>query len=184
MSETTAQPGNESKQQRMGALLAKLLPLVDVLADKVRLFVILNILSVIWLVVWSDQFKHFSTTISVVLGLFSLLPGLILARFWWALTELKDLPEIAGQMVGDAKGGLHASLAQLKAGQKPKLGLFGAGKSLWSIGSMMADVRDLFGSYLGIVTLANPFMLMLGVIVLFSVFFIVIAAIILAFFAI
>jgi hypothetical protein len=28
-------------------------------------------------------------------------PTLILERFWWALEELKNLPDIAGQMMGD-----------------------------------------------------------------------------------
>ncbi|MEQ1740711.1 MAG: hypothetical protein ABL884_12490, partial [Methyloglobulus sp.] len=68
------------------------------------------------------------------------------------------------------------------AGKVPKLGFFSAGKSLWSIGAMAAEARELVGSYISVATLVNPFMLVLGVISLFSVFLLFFVGIVLAFF--
>lgn len=183
MAEEQSNAGQAEKQQRMLSIFARLLPLLDAVAGKVRLFVILGFLAAVWLGVWSFQLKHYSLTVSVIAGLTALLPTMILARFWWALEELKNLPAIAGDMMGDAKTELQASIANLRAGKVPKLGILSAGKGLWSIGSLASEARELFGTYFSIATVANPFMLVLGVISLFSIFFLVLTGIILAFFA-
>jgi hypothetical protein len=91
--------------------------------------------------------KHFSLGITAITGIGALLPTLILARFWWALEELKNLPGISCQMMGDAKNELQESVQNIRAGKVPKLGFFSAGKSLWSIGTLFSEVRDLLGSY-------------------------------------
>lgn len=176
-------PVESQKRQRMLSLFQSLLPMVDAVADKIRLFVILGLLAAVWLTVWCFQIKHYSIGISATAGIIALLPVLILARFWWALEELKDLPAIAGEMLGDAKTELQASVQNLRAGNIPKLGIFSAGKSLWSIGSMTREIREIAGSYLSIATVANPFMLILGVFSLFGIFIAVLVGIILAFFA-
>jgi hypothetical protein len=111
------------------------------------------------------------------------LPTLILARFWWALEELKSLPDIAGQMAGDAKSELQASVQNIRTGKIPKLGFFSAGKSLWSIGSMASEARELMGSYISVATLVNPFMLVLGVVSLVSVLLLLVTGLVLLFFA-
>ncbi len=176
-------PVESQKRQRMLSLFQSLLPMVDAVADKIRLFVILGLLAAVWLTVWCFHIKHYSIGISAAAGIIALLPVLILARFWWALEELKDLPAIAGEMLGDAKTELQASVQNLRAGNIPKLGIFSAGKSLWSIGSMTREIREIAGSYLSIATVANPFMLILGVFSLFGIFIAVLVGIILAFFA-
>jgi hypothetical protein len=124
------------KKQRLLAIFERLLPLVDSLADKLRLFLILGVLVTLWLVVWCHFLKHYSLGITVTLGVAALLPTLVLARFWWALEELKSLPDIAGQVVGDAKTELQESVQNIRAGRIPKLGFFSAGKGLWSVGAM------------------------------------------------
>jgi hypothetical protein len=171
------------KQERLQTIFGKLLPMVDALADKLRLIWILGLLISVWLAVWCIILKHYSWTIGLVVASLALLPTLILFRFWWALEELKNLPEIAGEMAGDAKSEFQASVQNLRAGKLPKLSFFGAGKSLWSIGSLATEARELAGSYLSLATLANPFMLILGVISLFVVFILFLAGIVLAFFA-
>lgn len=170
-------------QQRMATLFQSLLPMVDAVADKIRLFMVLGFLAALWLGIWCFQLKHFSLMISALAGIIALLPALILARFWWALEELKNLPDIAGDMLGDAKSGVQASVQNLRDGKLPKLGIFSAGKSLWSIGSMTREIREMAGSYLSIATVANPFMLVLGILSLFSVFLLTLVGIVLAFFA-
>jgi len=126
--------------------------------------------------------KHFSLGITAITGIGALLPTLILTRFWWALEELKNLPDIAGQMMGDAKSELQESVQNIRASKELKLGFFSAGKGLWSVGAMVSEARDLVGSYLSITTLINPFMLVLGVLSLLIVLLLFLASIILVFF--
>jgi hypothetical protein len=134
------------------------------------------------LVVWCYFLKHYSIGITATVGIAAFLPTLILARFWWALEELKNLPNIAGDMVGDAKTELRASVQNIRAGKVPKLGFLSAGKGLWSVGAMAVEARELMGSYIGLSTLVNPFMLVLGVISFVSVFLLFLLGIVLAFF--
>lgn len=169
------------KKNRLLSLFESLLPLVDSLADKLRLLWILGLLVSLWLVVWCFYLKHYSIGITAFAGIAALLPTLILARFWWALEELKHLPDIAGDMAGDAKTELQASVQNIKSGKIPKLSFFSAGKSLWSIGGMASEIRELMGSYLSVATLANPFMLVLGILSFASVFVLFIISIVLAF---
>jgi hypothetical protein len=171
------------KQERLQSIFRKLLPMVDALADKLRLIWILGLLISVWLVVWCVILKHYAWTIGLAVGSLAILPSLILFQFWWALEELKNLPEIAGEMAGDAKSEFQVSVQNLRAGKLPKLSFLGAGKSLWSIGSLATEARELAGSYLSLATLANPFMLILGIISLFGVFVLFLTGIVLAFFA-
>lgn len=170
------------KKQRLLAIFERLLPLVDSLADKLRLFLILGILVTVWLVVWCYLLKHYPLGISATVGITAFLPTLVLARFWWALEELKDLPNIACDMVGDAKTELQESVQNIRAGKIPKLGVFSVGKSLWSIGAMASEARELMGSYISLSTLVNPFMLVLGVISFVGVLLLFLVGIVLVFF--
>lgn len=176
-------PSVENQAQKISSITSRLLPIVDGLTAKIRLICILGLLVTLWLVVWVFWLKHYAWWLAAAAGTIALIPTLILARFWWALAELKNLPDIAGQMVGDAKSELQESVQNLRAGKVPKLGLLSAGKGLWSVGSMVGELRELAGSYLSIATLANPFMLVLGVISVFSVLGLFIVSIGLAFFA-
>ena len=172
---TTLEP---EKKQRLLSLFESLLPLVDSLADKLRLLWVLGLL----VAVWCYFLKHYALGIAVFAGIAGLLPTLILARFWWALEELKDLPNIAGEMVGDAKQELQESVQNIRAGNASKLSFLGAGKSLWSVGAMASEARELVGSYISVATWVNPFMLVLGVLSFVSVFVLFFVGILLAFF--
>jgi hypothetical protein len=103
--------------------------------------------------------KHLSLTVTLSVVALALLPLLILFRFWWAFEELKDLPDIAGQMMGDTKDEFRLSIQDIRAGDVSKLSFLSATKGMWSIGSMLREARDLLGSYISIGTLINPFML-------------------------
>jgi hypothetical protein len=170
------------KKRRLLAIFEKLLPLVDSLADKLRLFLILGVLVAAWLVVWCFFLKHYSIAVTVAVGVAAIAPTLILAQFWWALEELKNLPDIANLMAGDAKAELQESVQNIRAGKLPKLGLLSAGKSLWSVGAMATEARELMGSYISMATLVNPFMLVFGALSFISVFLLFLVGIVLAFF--
>ena len=157
------------KTARLAALFEKLLPLIDGLADKLRQILILGVLVLGWIGYWLFGIKHYSVAIGLsVIGV-ALLPMLIIIRFWWSLEELKNLPAIADDMLGDAKNELRTSIQGFQAGKIPKFGFFSASKGLWSMGSMLMEAKDLLGSYLSVATLVNPFMLVLGVISLIGV---------------
>jgi hypothetical protein len=170
------------KKRRLLSIFESLLPLVDRLADKLRLLWILGLLVTVWLTVWCFYLKHFSLMVTVLAGVAALLPVLILIQFWWALEDLKNLPEIAGRMAGDAKSGLQESLQNFRSGKVRKLSLFNAGKGLWSVGAMATEANELLGSYISFATLVNPIMLVLGVVSIVSVYLLFLIGILLAFF--
>lgn len=170
------------KKQRLLGVFERLLPLIDALADKLRLVICLGVLVSVWLAVWMFFLKQFSLGTSLAIAATSLLPTLILSKFWWSLDELKDLPKIADRMADDAKAEFKASLQTIRLENVPKLSFIGAGKKLWSIGGMVGEVREIVGSYLSLSTLLNPFMLILGTIAFVSVFLLFFVGIVLAFF--
>ena len=90
-------------KQRLEELFKHLLPLVDGVADKLRFVLIVSALLIGWIGVWLYVIKHFSMTVTLSVVALALLPLLILFRFWWAFEELKDLPDIADQMMGMQK---------------------------------------------------------------------------------
>lgn len=180
MSEVTP-PSEQSANLQARALdiFQKLLPLVDSMADKLRLALILGVILVGWIFVWLFFLKGFSlTTAAVVAGVASL-PLLIILRFWWALEELKGLPEIVGDMVGDAKEEFTTTVQGIRAGDRQKIGLLGSVKKLWSVGSLAGEARELLGSYISIGTLANPLSLIMGVLSLLFVLLLLLVGIVL-----
>jgi hypothetical protein len=182
MSEQIKKTLEPEKKQRLWSIFESLLPLVDRLADKLRLFWILGLLVTVWLTVWCFYLKHFSLMVTVLAGVAALLPVLVLIQFWWALEGLKNLPEIAGRMAGDAKSGLQESVQNFRSGKAPKLSLFNAGKGLWSVGAMATEANELIGSYISFATLVNPIMLVLGVVSIVSVHLLFLIGILLVFF--
>lgn len=168
-------------KHRLLILFEQVLPLVDGVADKLRFVLIIGVLMLVWIGIWLLRIKQFALTLSLLVIGLAILPLLILLRFWWALEELKDLPDIAGQMMGDAKEEIRKSVQGIRGGKVPKLSFLKATKGLWSIGSMLREGRELLGSYISLSTLVNPFMLILGVLSLCFVFFLMLVSIVLAF---
>lgn len=150
------------KQQRLLTIFERLLPLVDSVSDKVRFAALLGVALDVWIFIWLFFLKSWSLSSALIVAGVVLLPLLILLRFWWALEELKDLPNVAGRMMTDAKGEMQATVQSIRAGQVKKLGFLSSAKSLWSIGSMATEARELLGSYISIGTLVNPLSLILG----------------------
>ena len=184
MSEQQTNISSTENKQRLQELFGHLLPLVDGVADKLRFVLIVGALLIGWIGIWLYVIKHFSLTVTFSVVALALLPLLILFRFWWAFEELKDLPDIAGQMMGDAKDEFRQSIQAIRAGDVSKLSFLSATKGMWSIGSMLREARGLLGSYISMSTLINPFMLVLGVLSLGSFIFLVVVSIILAILAV
>lgn len=168
-----------AKQQRLLEIFNRLLPLVDSVSDKVRFAALLGVGLDVWIFIWLFFLKGISLSSALIVLGVVLLPILILLRFWWALEEIKDLPNIAGRMMSDAKGEIGETVQGIRAGSVPKLGFLSSAKSLWSIGSLAGEARELLGSYISIGTLVNPFSLVLGVVSLLFVLLLVVIGLIL-----
>ena len=182
MAEQPITSSTQQKTLRLQALFEKLLPLVDAVADKIRLVLIVGVVLVSWIGIWLIVIKQYALAVSISIIALALLPLLILLRFWLAFEELKDLPDIADQMLGDAKQEVRESIANIQSGKTSKMSVLSATKGLWSIGSMLREGRDLLGSYLTMTTLVNPFMLVLGVLSLGGVFLLMLISVLLILF--
>ncbi|WML92345.1 hypothetical protein [Thiothrix lacustris] len=169
----------ETKQARLLVIFERLLPLVDSVSDKVRFAALLGVGLDVWIFIWLFFLKGFSLSSALIVAGVVMLPLLILLRFWWALEEIKDLPNIAGRMMTDAKGEIQETVQGIRAGQVQKLGFLSSAKSLWSIGSMASEARELVGSYISIGTLVNPLSLILGVLSLLFVLLLVLVGLVL-----
>lgn len=167
------------KKQRLLDIFQRLLPMVDSVADKLRFALVLGLALDGWIFVWLYFLKQFSLTSSLIVAGVVLLPLLIILRFWWALEELKDLPNIAGRMMGDAKNEIRETAQGIRAGSVQKLSFLGSAKSLLSIGSMASEARELMGSYISLGTLVNPLSLILGVLSLLFVLLLILVGIVL-----
>lgn len=184
MSAQQTSPISPEKKQRLLTLFEQLIPLVDGVSKKLRFVLILGTLMVIWIGIWLLVIKHYSLIITLLAIGISLLPLLILLRFWWAFEELKELPAIAGQMMGDAKDEIRESVQDIRAGNVSKLSFLNATKGLWSVGAMLREGKDLIGSYISMTTLVNPFMLVLGVVSLGFLVVLILVSIMLVFLAV
>lgn len=169
-----------SPKQRLLELFQSLLPLVDSVSDKIRFAALLGLGLDIWIFVWLHFLKQFSVGSALVVAAVLLIPVLVLLRFWWALEEIKDLPTIAGRMMEDAQGEIRATVQGIRAGNVQKLGFLSSAKSLWSIGAMAGEAKELLGSYISIGTLVNPFSLILGALSLVGVLFMLLLGLVLA----
>lgn len=168
------------EQHKLLDVFDRMLPVVDGMADSIRNTTLLGVLLVTWVFVWLFFLRDFSLTTALLVTGVAVLPLLILARFWWALEELKGLPDIVEEMVDDAKDEFHETVQGIRAGDKQKMGLIGSMKNLWSVGSLAREAKELAGSYISIGTLLNPFMLILGVLSLLFVLLLIVVGVVLA----
>lgn len=147
----------------------KALPIVDGIADSVRFAMLLGVVVVAWIFCWMFLLNGWSLTIAIIFTLVIAVPVFVLARFWWSLEELKNLPDIIDDMVDDAKGEIKEGVQQLRSGNTGKVGLLGSVGKLWSLKSILGDAKELLGSYVSIGVLANPVSLFVGAMSLLAI---------------
>ena len=162
MSEVTPPSSNASNSQRLLEIFNNLLPLVDSVADKLRFALILGVGLIAWIFGWLFFIKQFSLSTALIIAGLALLPIIIIARFWWSLEQLKDLPHIAQNMMSDASQEIGETVKGIREGKVQKLSFLGSAKGLWSIGSLAGEAKELLGSYISIGVLLNPLSLILG----------------------
>ena len=154
----------------------RLLPLVDDLADGLGILLLISLAVTIWIFVYLFRLQHFSLTMSLGISGLSLLPILILARFWFALENLKNIPKIAEQIIDDVTEDTAKSWHAVKSGKKGALNFLGQAKKLFEIRSILNSTDDIIGQYFSIGPLVNPFYLFFGVLSLLGLFMLFLTA--------
>lgn len=153
------------QRDRLLALLRRLVPLAEGLLVTLRNGMLLGALALVWLGVWMLWRMDWAAAVSLPLLALAALPLLVLVWFWSALVALVELPETVSRLWTEA-GGEVSTLTGLHAGPAPKPGLGRAAGSLWRLGGLVQETRELLGGSLAIGGLFNPLALIIGVLAL------------------
>jgi hypothetical protein len=166
---------------KLEKLLAKLMPLVGSATKKLRFLMLMGIAVILWLFVF--MFVLQEMTLGWALGISAILalPVLLLSRFYFALQDLNDLPEMIDEIKADLTSSLQALTRTKKA---TAVNAVSGAKDLWEIRSLLSNGREMLGDYVSIAVLANPLSLFLGVLSVISLFGLVLLGIVLGLFAI
>jgi hypothetical protein len=148
----------------------KLLPLIDNVSDGLRTIALLGTASTTWLFVWMFFILHWSLTASVIMAILVFIPTLILLRFWWSLTDLKDLPAVAEEILDDVSSEVRSTWQEVRSGKKQTLSFIGQARNLWEMKSLLGQLDEVFGQYLNIGLLLNPFTLLMAILSVLAVF--------------
>lgn len=149
----------------------QLLPLVDDLADALGVLLITSLLVIIWVFIYFFYLHHVSLGMSLGVSFLSLLPLLILSRFWFALENLKGIPAMAEELIDDVTEDVTQSWHAAKSGKKGALNFFGQAKKLFQIRSIISSADDIIGQYFSIAPLINPLYYIFGVLSFIALFF-------------
>ena len=150
-------------------LFNKLVPLVDNVSDGVRAIALLGAVVTAWLFIWMFFIHHFSLITALIICGILFIPSLVLMRFWLALEGVKNLPDIAEQMIEDVTDDVKSTWKEVREDKKKALSFFGQAKNLWETKALLGQLDDVFGQYLNFGLLMNPFSLLLAVLSLFIV---------------
>ena len=152
------------------AIFNKLLPLIDNVSNGVRFSAFLGALISAWLFIWMFFILHWSLSVSLIFTGLVLIPTLILLRFWWVLEDIKTLPDIAAEIVEDVSSEVKSTWNEVRTDKKKALSFIGQAKNIWEMKSLLGQLDDMFGQYLNIAVLVNPFSLLLTILALLSIF--------------
>ena len=164
MSNKISNPG------KLQAAFEKILPLVDDLADALRVVLLIALIISLWIFIYCFKLHQFSLTSSLVISGLSLIPSLILSRIWYALESLKDIPVVAEEMLDDVTENAAQSWHAVKSGKKNAFNMWGQAKKLFEIRSLLNSADDVIGQYFSIGPLVNPFYLFLSVLSFIALF--------------
>jgi hypothetical protein len=177
------QPANQpdpSSLRNIQKLIRKILPLVDDVADALGVSLLISVITIGWIFIYLYYLQHFSFALALGIAGCALLPCLVLIRVWFALENLKNMPEIIGDLVEDVSESASESWKTVKSGKKGVLNVVGQARKLFQIRSLLGSAGDIFEQYTSIGPLINPFYLFFAVLSLISLFFLLIVGCILA----
>ncbi len=150
-------------------LFNKLVPLVDNVSDGVRAIALLGAVVTGWLFIWMFFIQHFSAITALIVCGILFVPSLVLLRFWWALEDVKNLPDIAKEMIDDVTDEVKSTWKEVREDKKKALSFIGQAKNLWETKALLGQLDDVFSQYLNFGLLINPFSLLVAVLSLVAV---------------
>lgn len=153
---------DKNTSEQLLALLDRLIPLVDSLADKLGALLLVLIALLGWFGFYLFGLQEWSWQTTAFTLLFVLVPLLILARLYWSLRDLQALPDIVDE-VGDD---LRATWTEVRTGKRGALNVFSQAKNLYEVRGLLGSADDLIGQYVSFGVLINPFFLILAVLAL------------------
>ncbi len=167
---------NESKLKEA---FEKILPLVDDLADGLRLVLLISVILSLWVFIYCFQLHQLSLISSLVISGLTLIPSFILSRIWYALESLKDIPKVAEETIDDVTDEVAQSWHLARSSKKGALNFFGQAKKLFEIRTLLNSADDIIGQYFSIGPLVSPPFLFLSALSFLGLFFLFIVAAIL-----
>lgn len=166
-------------RQRLLNLFSKLLPLVNDLTNKLSIVLVVALICLGWLFYYLYHLHSTSLPTSVIVVGICGLPLLVLFKFWWALSGIRDLPNIARQIMGDARGNATQTLNEVKTGKRSLVDLAAQIKAMLQVKELLLSGKDMLSQYLSVGILVNPASLFMGALSLIAVALLVVVSVIL-----
>lgn len=163
--------------EKLGAIIPKLMGfarMVQNLANRfiglARFLTLSGLLSALLLAWLATRAWELSVITAVLLGVFLILPGLVLGWVWYVLDEASNLPQRLTAWAGQARDYAGDVVQRLQSGSPPAekatrvTDLKQLGGLAYEITSMGVDAKDLLSILGGTLSLTNPvFLLVLGI---------------------
>jgi len=178
---STPQNANpQSVPVRLLNLLQNLLPLVDDIANTLGVLLCISFGILIWIFCFMFYLQSYALKTVLIVTALIALPWMLLFRIWVALTNLKDIPEIAKRLIGNATDDNGQIRHDDKSGRKGALNVIDQAKKLLEIRSLLSNADDILAQYFNIGILINPLSLILGILSLITLFLLILIGGILA----
>lgn len=161
---------SKSLQQRLSSMFQSLLPLVNDVSDKLGVLLIISFATLGWIFYSMHYLQNFSLKTTLIGCFIAALPGILLFRFWLTLTQLKNIPKVAEQLIDDVSEDAGQAWHAVKSGKKGALNVIGHAKKLFQIRSLLSNADDILEQYFNIGILINPISLILAVLSLAAMF--------------
>ena len=155
------------------SILDDLIPLVDGLADKLRILLWGLLLMLAWFGYYLLQLNHWGWGSTAVVATVIAIPLFILARIYWSLRSVQELPNTLDDVTDD----MQLAWKEAKGSKRGAANVFSQAKNLYQIRGLLGGAGDMLGQYVSVGALVNPFFLLLGVLALLATFVIGLVAV-------
>lgn len=155
-----------SATDRLIELMEKLIPIVDDLADKLRILLVMLLGLIIWFGFYLMQLNDWGWKSTSLILIMVLIPLLILGRVYWSLRDIQTLPDILDDVEDDLKSTWHG----VTSGKQNAFNVIKQAKNLYEVRGLLGSADDLIGNYISFGVLVNPLFLILAALALISTF--------------
>lgn len=149
-------------ENRLEALLGRVIPIVDGLADKLRILLVLLIALLIWFGVYLSVINDWSWKPTAMILFLAAIPLLILGRLYASLRDVQALPDTLDEVGDDVRLGW----SQVSSGKPGAFNIVRQAKNLFEIRGLLGSADELIGNYVSFGVLMNPLFLILAVLAL------------------